>query len=121
MATLKKGNIKHDFYATTGHNDCLRKIQSLNLDDYGAIVAVGGDGTVHEAINGMMTRADGRSIPLGFLPNGSGDDFCGGLGLGKGDLENGLKYLLSGQTIKVDLIKVLIDYESEEALDTAIQ
>lgn len=71
----------------------MRKIQELNIDEYAAVVGVGGDGTVNELINGMLTRPDGQTIPMGFLPNGSGDDFCQSLGLGKGDVDGGLKYI----------------------------
>lgn len=94
----------------------IEKIRSAELDEYSAIVAVGGDGTVHEVVNGMLTRPDGRTIPLGFMPCGSGDDFCAGLGLDKGDIESGFNYVLSGQTIKVDVVRILLDYESEEQL-----
>lgn len=42
--------------------------------EYAAIVAAGGDGTVHEVANGLM-RAGTRAA-LGVLPLGSGDDFA---------------------------------------------
>ncbi|MCB9876505.1 MAG: hypothetical protein H6835_02795 [Planctomycetes bacterium] len=45
----------------------------------GAVLAVGGDGTVHEVLNGLPAR-DGRFGPLAVLPSGSGDDFAAAAG-----------------------------------------
>jgi YegS/Rv2252/BmrU family lipid kinase len=38
------------------------------------VVAVGGDGAVHEVANGLL--ASGRDVPLGVVPVGSGNDFA---------------------------------------------
>jgi diacylglycerol kinase (ATP) len=47
---------------------------------YETVVALGGDGTVHEVLNGLM-QADPSSRPrLGVIPLGSGNDFAGGIG-----------------------------------------
>lgn len=91
----------------------------MNMADYAGVVVIGGDGTIHEAVNGMLMRLDGNKLPIGLLPNGSGDDFCGGFGLGTGDLENAIGFILKGQTIKIDAVKVLIDYDNEEQLREA--
>ena len=48
--------------------------QSIDLDKYSALVAVGGDGTHHEVINGMLHRTDKKKIPVAFIPNGTGND-----------------------------------------------
>jgi diacylglycerol kinase (ATP) len=40
--------------------------------DLRAVIAVGGDGTLHEVSNGLK----GKSIPLGYIPAGSGNDFA---------------------------------------------
>jgi YegS/Rv2252/BmrU family lipid kinase len=41
--------------------------------EYDAIIAAGGDGTVHEVVNGLLRAGGGAA--LGVLPLGSGDDF----------------------------------------------
>lgn len=44
---------------------------------YDAVIGVGGDGTVHEIVNGLL-RASGEAptIPMGIIPLGNGDDFA---------------------------------------------
>ena len=91
----------------------------MNLDGYCGIAVVGGDGTVHEAFNGMLMREDGKRLPIGVLPNGSGDDFVGNLGIGVSDLDTACNFLIKGQTIKIDAVKVLLDYETEQELREA--
>lgn len=46
------------------------------------VVAMGGDGTIHEVVNGLLRAAgeDGAPPPLGIVPCGSGNDFVKALG-----------------------------------------
>jgi YegS/Rv2252/BmrU family lipid kinase len=45
---------------------------------YGCVVAVGGDGTVHEVINGLMQCEAAQRPALGIVPIGSGNDLVRG-------------------------------------------
>jgi YegS/Rv2252/BmrU family lipid kinase len=45
-------------------------------DGYDVVVAVGGDGTVHEIVNGLLRVDADRRPVLGILPVGSGNDFA---------------------------------------------
>ena len=46
------------------------------------VVAVGGDGTVNEMLNGLMQASDSADGPaLGVVPIGTGNDFAYGAGL----------------------------------------
>lgn len=82
----------------------------LEMDKYSALVAVGGDGTYHEVVNGMLHRKDGRQLPVAFIPNGSGNDTLRGLDVF--DLDKALDYIIKGDIIKIDSTKLLIDYEN---------
>ena len=86
--------IEYELYETKGRLDALNVAMSFDIDKYSALALVGGDGTIHEAINGLLRRRDKKTIPIGLIPNGSGDDACGGLGLDSGDSDMALEYIL---------------------------
>ncbi len=44
--------------------------------EYDMVIAAGGDGTVHEVINGLMQIAPEKRPLLGIIPLGSGNDFA---------------------------------------------
>jgi YegS/Rv2252/BmrU family lipid kinase len=48
---------------------------------YSTVVAVGGDGTVHEVVNGLMQIGIERRPRLGIVPAGTGNDFAWACGL----------------------------------------
>ncbi len=49
---------------------------AANLKGYDTVLALGGDGVVHEVVNGIMQRPkDSRPI-FGVIPSGSGNDFA---------------------------------------------
>lgn len=91
---LDAAGIKHEYLVTKGKNDIINFAKDLQIDDYSAIVAVGGDGTCHEAINGLMRRPDKKKVPIGFLPGGTGNDFCSNFC--NDSINRGLDFLVKG-------------------------
>jgi YegS/Rv2252/BmrU family lipid kinase len=67
-----------------------------------AIVAVGGDGTVHEIINGLMSLSPLDRPKLGILPVGGGNDFAFAARLPT-DLQKALDVILRGRTMIADV------------------
>lgn len=65
-------------YPTQARGDATRKVKEDGAD-YDRIVCSGGDGTLDEVVTGMQ-EAD-LSIPLGYIPAGSTNDFARSLGL----------------------------------------
>ena len=61
---------------------------------YRTIVSVGGDGTLNEVVNGLMTggRTD-SDVRLGVVPGGTGSDFGRGIGLPRDPLDAALRLL----------------------------
>jgi len=76
------------------------------------VVAVGGDGTVHEVVNGLMTRGAAELTPgqpqraaLAVLPSGTGCDFARALGIGP-SFEQAFAQLRAGRRQVIDLGRV---------------
>ncbi|MDP2948124.1 MAG: diacylglycerol kinase family lipid kinase [Chloroflexota bacterium] len=76
-------------------------------DRYGQVVALGGDGTVNEVVNGLI--ADNRPIrpdlALGIIPRGTGADFVRTLGIPR-DLEGAVERLAAAKLRQIDVGKV---------------
>lgn len=70
--------MKSNYYFTNyeGHaTDIVQTIIKNNpIDDITGIIVVGGDGTLHEVVNGLGNLR----IPVSFIPGGSGNDFARG-------------------------------------------
>ena len=68
------------------------------------VVACGGDGTVHQTINGLMHGSFGRQPPLlGLLPMGRCDDFALALGISRRNPRQAIEVILAGNRRTVDL------------------
>ncbi|MGX7420105.1 diacylglycerol/lipid kinase family protein [Carnobacterium gallinarum] len=66
------------------------------------IVVVGGDGTLHEAIQGLAEEF--ATLPLGYIPAGSGNDFARGVGISKKPLEALKQILNTTHSKKLDVL-----------------
>jgi diacylglycerol kinase (ATP) len=74
---------------------------------YELVIAAGGDGTVHEVVNGLVV-AGAAELPLGVVPLGSGNDYPHGLELAT-DPHEALRRIFDGRQMVVDLAR----YEDE--------
>ena len=108
---------------TRGPGDATHIAQDAVARGQDFIVAVGGDGTVHEVVNGIMLAKEsagsaaerGEADPqrgkqnsdpvLGVWPAGSGSDFARGVGI-PGDPEQALELLVSGKSRRLDLGRI---------------
>jgi YegS/Rv2252/BmrU family lipid kinase len=82
LAGLGRGMTVHQ---TGGRGSATRIALDVAGEGPGSVLlAVGGDGTVHEVANGLLRSARGREAPaLAILPAGSGNDLARQLGFSK--------------------------------------
>lgn len=74
-------------------------------DGYGMIIAGGGDGTVHEVINGLMEFPAQKRPKIGVVPLGSGNDFAHSIGIAA-EPWKALRQIFTGEPRKVDVGRV---------------
>jgi diacylglycerol kinase (ATP) len=75
-------------------------------EGYETVVALGGDGTVHEVVNGLLQVEDSLRPRLGVVPLGSGNDFSAGIGV-PSDPTAALRRIFKGGQVKsVDIGRV---------------
>jgi YegS/Rv2252/BmrU family lipid kinase len=77
-------------------------------EGWSAVVAVGGDGVVHEVVNGLLAGGDETpTLPLGIIPVGSGNDFIKMLDLPVHRPGDAVRRILSAECKQVDVGRVL--------------
>ena len=67
---------------------------------------IGGDGTIHEAIEGLMQSEKSKYLPLGIIPAGSGNAFAEDLGLRVRDPLDGLENIIIGDISRIDVMRI---------------
>lgn len=71
-------------------------------DGFEVVVAIGGDGTVHEVINGLMRVDSERRPMLAAVPIGNGNDFCANVGI-EPDPSTAIQRVFSGEPKGLDI------------------
>jgi len=108
---LHAENIPFELMSTKKAGDTYEFALDLEINNYSMIIAAGGDGSFHEVVNGMLARPDGLKLPIGMIPNGSGNDTCSSMGVIT--LDHALDYIVGREVVQVDTVRCLIDHEKE--------
>jgi YegS/Rv2252/BmrU family lipid kinase len=97
---LVEKNIEYQVAFTERPRHAIEIVKEISQKkDVSAVIAIGGDGTVHEVANGLI----GSEIPLGSIPAGSGNDFARGLQIPK-QSNKALDKVLYGRKQKMDIV-----------------
>jgi diacylglycerol kinase (ATP) len=110
LARLREGGLRIDIIASTGPGHAVQLAREAYGQGYRRFIAVGGDGTAHEILNGVFAQGPGKDrggkdrVSLGFLPLGTGNSFL--RDFTPDGAEASLEALLAGRQRAVDLVRL---------------
>jgi diacylglycerol kinase (ATP) len=105
LAKLREKGLKVDVVASTGPGHAVELAREACEQGYRRFIAVGGDGTAHEILNGAYKACGGKQrVALGFLPLGTGNSFL--RDFTKEGAQASLQALVEERTRPVDLLRL---------------
>jgi len=91
-----------DWSGTVYPTHAIELARQAALEGYELIIAGGGDGTIHEVINGLMQIPREQRPKLGVVPLGSGNDFAHNVGMSANPAE-ALQQIFTGEPFTIDI------------------
>jgi diacylglycerol kinase (ATP) len=105
LARLREAGLHIDVIASTSAGHATQLAKEAFDQGYRQFIAVGGDGTAHEVLNGVFAAgAAQRRISLGFLPLGTGNSFLRDFTNDGADAS--LNAILEGRKRPIDIVKL---------------
>jgi len=105
IIALSKYNISFEIRQTKAPRHGIEIARDVILQGYRKIVAVGGDGTINEVINGIMLSGKNSETTVGIIPLGGGNDFSKNFGI-PSNIEEAVKILKANKTQMIDVGKI---------------
>ncbi|XP_053118010.1 sphingosine kinase 2 isoform X1 [Hemicordylus capensis] len=117
LPMITEADVSFNLIQTERQNHARELVHGISLAEWDGIVAISGDGLLHEVINGLMERPDWEEaikMPLGILPCGSGNALAAAINcsagfeqvLGQELLTNCTLLLCHGAVSPLDLVSV---------------
>jgi diacylglycerol kinase (ATP) len=105
LARLRQSKLHVDSVSSTGPGHAIELAREAYNQGYRQFLAVGGDGTAHEILNGVFAgRKSVERVALGFLPLGTGNSFL--RDFSKNGAETSTQAILENRKRAIDLIRL---------------
>ena len=108
-------NVKLNIIETNFSGHAKDLANQLDYTNYDGLIIIGGDGTIHEVLNGILSRKKKSDIPIGIIPGGSGNSFMHDLGLT--DPISATKSIIKGNLRKIDIAKISLNHIKKYAFN----
>lgn len=113
--TLHVLGVDFDYHFSEYREHAMEIASDAALSGYGKVVVVGGDGTLFEVVNGLMTAGRKKRPELAVIPCGRGSDFCRSLEIPQ-DWTVAASLLVSGRKRTIDV--GWMEYRGREGVRT---
>ncbi len=107
---------EHTMHLTSGPKEAIEV--ASEAQDFDTVVALGGDGIIHEVVNGLMKIDDASRPALGIIPVGTGNDYARTLGIAINHPIEALKQLTHAKPRKIDVGLLQTDVEKRYFMQT---
>jgi diacylglycerol kinase (ATP) len=105
LERLRAGGVEVDVVETRGAGDATRIAREAYGRGRRRFIAVGGDGTSYEVVNGLFPEASAGEPPtLGFLPLGTGNSFL--RDFSDRGVEHAIESLIAGRSQACDVLRL---------------
>lgn len=114
---LEAASLNYDLVTTHARGGATELTYQALERGYEQIIAVGGDGTLNEIINGLIGahESSGCTADLGIVPLGTGSDFVKSFdNMQPGDVQAAVRRVAAARRMPVDAGRVIVEAGSQE-------
>jgi len=110
---LHQAGVRHEIRVSESGPDLQEKVRAAAQDGADLVAALGGDGTMGLAANGLL----GTDVGLAILPCGTADDFAAALGIRS--IEGGVRAIAERHMVPIDVVRVSSGAEQRHYVNIA--
>lgn len=103
FASYESATDGFEVVATKGPGEAQEIAADLSTERWKTVVALGGDGVIHEVVDGLMAVPRDERPQLAVIPMGSGNDYARTLGMSRNDAEAACAQLVRGVARPVEV------------------
>lgn len=104
---LKRAGVEFQIVETERRGHATELAERAVREGWSRLIAIGGDGVVHEVANGLLRASNGApTLPFGIVPLGSGNDFIKMIGMPPRRPADAVRRILGAEPRQVDVGRV---------------
>lgn len=103
LSSYSAATAGYELTLTRAAGDAEHLARAAGAQGFDTVIALGGDGVIHETVNGLMAVPARERPRLAVVPVGSGNDYGRTLGMALNDAEGALAQVVRGEVVEVEV------------------